>query len=64
MHLILNCPTVNVGQKVDYERQCRRTLARNDLIPTILNFDVEALVQVSHKLSRRLQHSALVPGAT
>ena len=74
VHLILNCPTVNVGQKVDYEahvlesprysnftsytraltlqnlcqRQCRRTLARNDLIPTILNFDVDSLVQHQH----------------
>ena len=44
--MILNCPTVNVGQKVDYERQCRRTLARSDLIATILNFDVEVLAQV------------------
>jgi hypothetical protein len=75
VHLILNCPTVNVGQKVDFEahiitsprfsnlhskysraltfqnlcqRQCRRTLARSDLIPTILNFDVDSLVQHQH----------------
>ena len=30
------------------QRQCRRTLARSDLIPTILNFDVDSLVQHQH----------------
>lgn len=45
VHLILNSASVSVGQKVDYERQVRRTLSRSDLIPTILNFDVKLLAQ-------------------
>jgi hypothetical protein len=43
LHLILKCQSVNVNQKVDYERQCRRTLASGDLIPAIINFDVALL---------------------
>ena len=38
---------MNVNQKVDYERQCRRTLAKNDLIASILNFDADSLVEVN-----------------
>ena len=43
LHLILKCQSVNVNQKVDYERQCRRTLSSCDLIPAIINFDVALL---------------------
>jgi len=48
VHLILNSSSVNVGQRVDYERQVRRTLAKADLIASILNFDVALLSQNPH----------------
>ena len=46
MNTTLWCAQVN--QKVDYERQCRRTLAKPDFIASILNFDVDQLVQNFH----------------
>ena len=45
VHLLLNASTVSVTQKLDYERQCRRTLGRSDLISSILNYDSAQLAQ-------------------
>jgi hypothetical protein len=44
--MILHSDTVKVGQKMDFERTCRRSLSKGDLIPSILNFDTAILVQV------------------
>lgn len=44
LHLIVNAESVDHRRQIDWERQCKKTLSKSDLIPFIMDFDPAPLM--------------------